>query len=312
MPGHALLMAMSAPRSPLLFAMVLGLTVAACPPGPREGRHGVTSGSDVALDGVDTSALTPRERREWRGYVDELLAPCRDVAVSIAECVADKRPCPACQPAALYLMHLVRSGRPKTQVLELFDARFDPAKVRTIVIGDSASRGPTNAPVTIVEFADFECPSCALMSEVLDTVVALHPDQIRFVYKHYPISYHPHAHLAARAAVAAQKQGKFWPMHRMCFDHADRLTEADLKRYAAEMGLDLARFEADLNAEHVHRQVDRERKQGDGLGVTGTPTLFINGRDVPLGALDDPVQDLKEWVDVELELVRAAARHATQ
>lgn len=297
---------MHAALSKMLPVALIALGSVGCPPPTVDGSAGVRDGAALDLAGVDTSTLTAREKREWQSYVTELLAPCPEVAVSIAECVAQQRPCAACLPAARFVMQQVRAGRPRSQVFDLFELRFQPDRVRTIVVGDSATSGPAAAPVTIVEFSDFQCPSCERMSAVLDALLALFPDEVRLVYKHYPISYHTHAHISACAAVAAQKQGKFWAMHQACFANPDRLTEGDLRGYAAAIGLDVDRFGRDLHAEHVIRQVDRERKQGEGLGVKGTPTLYINGREVPLGALDDPLRDLKQWIEVEIELVRGA------
>ncbi|MBW2526511.1 MAG: thioredoxin domain-containing protein [Deltaproteobacteria bacterium] len=287
-----------------LLVALLGLGAVACPPA-QHGSAAAADGPLAELPGIDSSALTPREKREWHSYLTESLAPCPDLPINLHQCVAERRDCPACAPAARYLMQLVRSGRPKSQALDLFEMRFDPDRLRTIVVGDSATVGPADAPVTIVEFSDFECPSCRRMSLVLEEILALFPKKVRLVYKHYPISYHPYAEVAARAAVAAQKQGKFWPMHKACFANPDRLTDSDLRGYATAIGLDLEQFDRDFAAEHVRRQVERERKQGDGLGVRGTPTLFINGREVPLGALDDPLRDLKSWIDVELEMAGA-------
>lgn len=294
---------MATARWMLLLGCWLAASAAGCPPRPAAVASGVLGDANAELPGMDSSSLTARERQVWRGYLSELLAPCADVAVPIDQCITEKRPCAACAPAARYVMQQVRAGHPEGQVLELFEARFDSERVRTIVVGDSASSGPADAPVTVVEFADFQCPFCSLMSDVLRQLREQFPNRLRVVFKHYPISYHANAHVAARAAAAAQQQGQFWPMLHTFFANQDRLSESELRRYASEAGLDMERFERDLSSPRVHRQVDREHQQGKGLGIRGTPTLFINGREVPLKSLDDPLRDMREWIELELELV---------
>jgi len=139
--------------------------------------------AEVSLKGVDTSSLTPRERREWAAQVSELLAPCPDVPVSIAQCIQEQRACKACLPAAQFLLKQVQAGKPKKDREEAFHIRFDANKVRTIATGGSPEVGSPDAVVTIVEWADFECPFCKMMSPLLDDLVHRFPGQVRLVYK---------------------------------------------------------------------------------------------------------------------------------
>lgn len=257
----------------------------------------------VSLEGVDTSALTPRERREWAGQVSELLAPCPDTPVSIAQCVKEKRACKACMPAAQFLLKQVKAGKAKKEREEAFQARFAADKIKTLVTDGSPTLGPPEAPITIVEWADFECPFCRLVSPLLDQLVERFDGQVRFVYKFYPLGSHPHGEIAARAAIAAMNQGKFWEMHHKLFENQEHLEQADLERYAREIGLDLPKFKKDFTAEETTQRIEKDKKQAEEVGLEGTPFIFINGREVDLKYLNNPYEDLEDWVALDLELL---------
>ena len=140
-------------------------------------------------------------------------------------------------------------------------------------------RGPEDASVTLVEYGDFECPYCGRAEPILRQLLSEVGDDVRFVFRHLPLSdVHDHAELAAEAAEAAGEQGRFWEMHDLLFDHQDALTGPDLMRYAKELELDVDRFHQDLkNREHAAR-VARDIESAELSGVAGTPTFFINGQ----------------------------------
>ena len=139
-------------------------------------------------------------------------------------------------------------------------------------------RGPDDAPVTLLEYGDFECPYCGRAEPVVRELLAGIGD-LRYVWRHLPLSdVHPNAELAAEAAEAAGAQGKFWEMRELLFDHQDALRPPDLVRYAEQLGLDVERFRDELR-EHVHAAaVAGDVESADLSGVTGTPTFFINER----------------------------------
>ena len=255
----------------------------------------------VDLPGINTTSLTAREKSEWSGYVSQLLAPCPDQPVSLADCVRDKRACKACVPAAEFLLAQVQQGKARSQVEALYRVRFAPDQIKSIDVAGSPAKGAAKPTVTIVEWADFECPACAAARSVLDDLVEKHPNDVRLVFKHFPLSIHPNAETAARAAVAAAKQGKFWQMHRLLFENQDRgLDRANIDRLAREAGLDLKQFARDLESEEAADVVARDRKLGEKFELGGTPTLFINGRQFRAG--DDFPGDLENWVKLEMEL----------
>jgi protein-disulfide isomerase len=216
------------------------------------------------------------------------------VAVPIAQCVIEKRACPACLAAAQVIAKAVRDGMAQSQVEGLYKERFDASSARAVPVEGSPARGPAAAPVTIVEFADFECPFCQRIAPELDALWEKHQADVRFVYKFMPLSMHPHGELAARAAIAAQAQGKFWEMHHQLFSNGDHLDESDVERYAAGIGLDIARFRADMQSAATKARLDADRKLADQLSVKGTPTIFINGREY------DSKIDIDDWVKTEI------------
>lgn len=156
------------------------------------------------------------------------------------------------------------------------------------------ARGPLHAPVTLIEYGDFECPSCKVAVRTPQLLLDRYPNRIRFIYRHFPLEdAHPHALRAAEAAEAAAAQGCFWPMHDLLFQHQSHLTDRDLRRYAAEVGLDLTRFDVEM-AQRLYLQRVREQAEGGRHShLRATPTFFLNGvvQDISFGlqALHDAV-----------------------
>ncbi len=251
----------------------------------------------VALDGVDTNQLTQREKKDWSGYVSEFISPCPNVPVPIAQCVKEKRDCDKCAPAAKYLVKLVKDGMPREPLEKSYKNRFDPDKVKNVPIDGSPTKGPESAPITIVEFADFQCPHCAQTAPVLDKIVDSRKNEVRFAYKFYVLGKFPNSENAARAAYAAGKQGKFWEMHHLIFANQDNLTQQGLDAMAKEIGLDVGRFHADMQSPETADRIAKDRKLGEDLQIEGTPSIFINGRQF------DGHQDLNEWLNLELQMM---------
>jgi protein-disulfide isomerase len=140
-------------------------------------------------------------------------------------------------------------------------------------------RGAPDAPVTLVEYGDYECPYCGQAEEVIRQLLSSFGDDLRYVWRHLPLNdVHPSAQLAAEAAEAAAAQGAFWPMHDTLLAHQDELRPIHLRRYAEQIGLDVERFRDELRRrEHLPR-VAEDVASADASGVAGTPSFFINGR----------------------------------
>jgi protein-disulfide isomerase len=156
--------------------------------------------------------------------------------------------------------------------------QIDPNKVYNIPLTDAHPKGPKTAKVTIVEFSDFQCPFCKQATPMLEEVLKAHKD-VNLVFKQFPLtSIHPQAMPAAKAVVAAGKQGKFWEMHDIVFENNRELGADKLKEYAGKIGLDVARWEKDVASPEVQAQVDREMQEARAADVTGTPTIFVGGK----------------------------------
>jgi Na+/H+ antiporter NhaA len=140
-------------------------------------------------------------------------------------------------------------------------------------------RGRIDAPVTLLEYGDFECPYCANAAPTIAKILEHHPDDVRYVFRHLPLTdVHPNAQRAAEAAEAAGAQGKFWEMHDRLFAHQDELGPSDLYRHASALGLDLNRFSEDLRRRRHAPRIAEDVRSADASGVSGTPTFFVNGR----------------------------------
>lgn len=176
--------------------------------------------------------------------------------------------------------------------------RPDRNKRYDVSVGEAPTRGKADAPVTIVEWSDFQCPFCSRVEPTLDRIEKEYGDRVRFVFKHMPLSIHPQAGAAHAAAEAAHRQGRFWEMHDRIFENPRDLRRETLEGYAAEIGLDMDRFRKDVASEDVSRRIDEDIKQAGQLGVTGTPAFFINGKFLS-GA--QPFPAFKKSIDEALE-----------
>ena len=140
------------------------------------------------------------------------------------------------------------------------------------------AQGPADAPVTLVEYGDYECPYCGRAYPLIKQVQKRMGDRLRFVFRNFPLNtIHEHAGVAAQAVEAAAAQGKFWEMHDLLYEHQDDLGDTDLRQYALKVGLEIYRFDADLSSERFAKRVRDDFRGGLRSGVNGTPTFFING-----------------------------------
>ncbi len=167
------------------------------------------------------------------------------------------------------------------------------------------ARGEATAPVTLEEFGDFQCPPCGLLHPILKQLEAeFGPQRLRVIFRQFPlVPTHAHALSAARASEAAGLQGKFWEMHDLIFENQNAWKDSfDVRPifegYAKKIGLDIEMFKRDLSSPVVERRVFLDGKRGHALGVTGTPTVFLNGREVPFASL--PAEKLRVLISNEL------------
>jgi protein-disulfide isomerase len=148
----------------------------------------------------------------------------------------------------------------------------------TPITDEDHAQGPANAPVTLVQYGDYECPYTRLSRLGVHELQREFSDRLRFVFRHFPLEeIHPHARAAAAAAEAAGRQTDFWTMHEYLFEHQKALEDADLQAYASNQALDIHRFDRDRRSFEVAQRIDRDLASGDQSGVEGTPTFFVNG-----------------------------------
>jgi protein-disulfide isomerase len=173
-----------------------------------------------------------------------------------------------------------------------------PGRVDIATAGHPAT-GPATAPVTIVEFSDFECPFCGRLFPTLKTVEKIYLNRVRIVYRQFPLrKIHPRAEKAAEASLCAADQGRFWEMHDSLFSDQEHLTVDDLKARAVTLKLDAAAFNACLDSGRKVAAIDSDIADGAKAGVNGTPTMFINGRMMP-GA--QPYATIQAVIEEELQ-----------
>lgn len=158
------------------------------------------------------------------------------------------------------------------------DQRSADRTMRSEVTPDDWSIGPADAPVTLLEYGDLECSYCGQAHPEIKAVLAQYPDRVRFVFRHFPItSLHPRAQAAALAAEVAGAQGKFWEMQDLLLRNQQHLEVTDLRRYALEIGLEIGRFDHEMDEQRYIAHVNEDFRNGANDGVNGTPTLFLNG-----------------------------------
>src|SRR5262249_14971527 len=168
-------------------------------------------------------------------------------------------------------------------------------KVAVDAVGPS--KGTASAPVTIIEFSDYECPFCGKAEPMVKEILKQYDGKVRLVYREFPLQMHSHAQKAAEAALCAQDQGKYWELHEKLFENQRALEVSDLKGYAKDVGLDDARFSQCLDSGSKAKEVEASQKAGDEAGVNGTPAFFINGRPL-FGAV--PIDEMKQLIEAEL------------
>lgn len=201
-----------------------------------------------------------------------------------------------------YLRQQARQGAYREFVDELRE-RYDvtsylePMRVE-VAASDAPAMGPPDAPVTIIEFSDFQCPYCQRLAPTLDRVAETYGDKVRLVFRQFPLPIHADARKAAEASLCAAEQDKFWEMHDAMFANIRALSVPELKQKAADMGLDTEEFDSCLDSGRYQAQVEQDLQAGREAGVTGTPAMFINGRFIS-GAV--PFESISRVIDDELE-----------
>ena len=235
------------------------------------------------LGNVDLSGLTPVQKKAVLKLLHEEDCSCQ-CGLKTADCILQDPSCSYSRALAGIAIKGVKDGKALLEISKLMDA--SPKVHRPKVLEDpvnvpvagAPSLGPGDARITLVEFSDFECPYCALAVKQVKALMAAYPKDIRLFYKQFPLSMHPHAQMAAEAALAANEQGKFWEMHDVMFTNFRKLSRENLLVWAEQIGLDVNRFKADLDSHKFVSVIKKDTADGDAAGVYGTPAFFINGK----------------------------------
>jgi protein-disulfide isomerase len=244
--------------------------------------------------GIDVSKLDDFQKKVFFRIVNSESSICGQAQSLIASA---KKDCRRSFNAIRYVAKLVQQGYTDSEVSEAIGKRYRSAEPKKIDVADAPMKGSAAAKVTLVEFADYECPHCKRLQPVLRQIVDEFHNDVKVYFKHYPLAQHTNARLAAEAAVAANKQGKFWPFQDKLWDKQDDLSPAEIEKIAKESGLDMARFRTDLASPAVKDRVQKDHNDGQSLGLQATPTLYIDGREYT-----DPkdTESLREWIKEEL------------
>ncbi|MBV8730728.1 MAG: thioredoxin domain-containing protein, partial [Acidobacteriia bacterium] len=268
--------------------------------------------SSESLPNVDTSGLTAAQKAKVLKVLRESDCSC-NCGMKIAQCRMSDPGCAYSKGLAAAVVDAIKQGKTETQALAIAKAskwgqgppdhnKLLEAPV-TITTAGAPVRGAANAPVTVVEFSDFQCPFCIAATPELEALLKAYPSQVKLIFKEFPLDSHSQAALAAAAALAANKQGKFWEMYDALFAQKGYLSRAGILKLAAAIHLDTARFQADLDSADTKRAVQKDIADGEKISVDSTPTLFVDGQ-----RYNGPVKmtALKPIVEAELKHPSAA------
>ncbi|MFL6414703.1 MAG: DsbA family protein [Bryobacteraceae bacterium] len=267
--------------------------------------------TSATLPGVDLNGLSAKQRASVLEILRERPCSC-GCSMKLAECRVMDPGCSYSTNLAITVVESVKAGKTKAETFAALDASKwahlqEPKMLDDAVqipVTGAPSVGPASAKITIVEFSDFQCPYCAVAIGEINALLKAYPTQVRLIFKQFPLETHPQADLAAAAAIAAHKQGKFWPLHDAMFAHRNDLSRKSIMALAKELGLNMDRFESDIDSTEVREAVVRDVQDGDRAHVEGTPTLFISGQ-----RYNGPVTlaSLKPIIDAELAGAQTAA-----
>jgi protein-disulfide isomerase len=237
------------------------------------------------LTAVDFTGLTPARKALALKTLRAQACTC-GCDMKIAECRVKDPNCSYSRGLASVTVAALKAGKSADEAIaESKASKFgtrptsklldDPVPIPTL---GSPVMGPANARITLVEFSDFQCPYCSKAVTQISATLKTYPNDVRLIFKQYPLDFHPQASISAAAALAAHQQGKFWPMHDVMFANRSKLSRVSILAWAQEIGLDMKRFTADLDSDATKKAILRDQADGDKAGVEGTPTVFLNGQ----------------------------------
>jgi protein-disulfide isomerase len=290
------------PDAILLAALALGCSKntpetaqAAPPPAPRA-AGGEAPADNTPPPGIDLSQLDDFERKVFFRVVNKEPSACGK-AHSLLYSVKNDAPCRKSYYAVKYVVRLVDQGYTDSEINEKLQKRFRSGARHSIDVADAPVKGNPSARIALVEFVDYECPHCKRVQPVMRQALDEFKSDLKLYFKHYPLGMHSNSRLAAEAAVAAQKQGKFWPYSDQIWAHAESLSPAVLEQIAKDVGLDVDKWRKDVESDEVRNRVEKDHADGQALGIAATPTIYLNGREFVDGR---DIDSLRDWINEEL------------
>ncbi|HET6584605.1 MAG TPA: thioredoxin domain-containing protein [Nannocystaceae bacterium] len=265
-------------------------------PSAREKQRAELPKEDIReARGVVLDELAESQRETFFQIINSEPSACGKPH-SIAHSLRDDPTCRDSMLAAQFVADAIGVGATTTVVREKLEEVVASLQVRQIPTEGRPVWGSENAPITVVEFADFTCPHCRQEAPKIRKAVDQFRGRVKLVFKYFPLEGpgHERGRPAAIAAEAAHEQGKFWEMHDQIFAHQDALEDKDLMSYAQNIGLDMAKFRASYEAKKGEARVEADRKDGDKIEIHGTPAVFVNGREVSPLLFGG---DIVAWID---------------
>jgi protein-disulfide isomerase len=230
---------------------------------------------------IDLTGIEGERLQLFNDISAERLSPCDDPE-TLAAAFSKEKPCLQAVSYGRILARLLRSGFSRSHIDKFLDRVYENNKkpLATINVVDRPSRGPEDAVVTIVEFADYECSFCGRLEPILQKLLKKHNKIARHYFLNFPLTeLHKQADSAARAALAAKRQNKFWEMHDLLYERQEQLDPEKFPEWAKELGLDVEKFKKDMLSPEVDKELAEDIDQASkGLRLNGTPSLFFNGR----------------------------------
>jgi len=266
----------------------------------------------TSVAGISFDGLSDAQKTTALQAMNERNCECGCGMGSIATCVKKDPNCPRSPGLAKLAIDQAKAGKGIGEILAAIDDRQKPAPgaaapaaapppaaSHKVPLDATMPRtGPKAAKVTIAEFSDFQCPFCKRVEPTVKEILQKYPKDVALVFINQPLPFHEHAMEAAQAFQAAHRQGKAWPMHDKMYDNNTALERANLEKYAQDIGLNMSKFKKDMDDPKIKEEIAEQQKLATSVGATGTPTFFINGRQI-VGA--QPFAEFKKVIDEEIK-----------
>ena len=271
--------------------------------------------ADFSKAELDLSGLNESQKKLVLKLLNEHNCTCGCTKGSWANCIKTDSHCPFSRPMGRKVVQMVKQGKSEEFISGYFagwregtkrkreaQRQEDPNRIYPVSTMHAPVKGPAKAPVTIIEYTDYQCPFCRRVQDTLREIEAEYEGKIRLAVMNNPLSFHKNALPAALAARAAGRQGKFWEMHELLFKNQAKLDEDNLVKLAQKLGLDIKRFNADRRDEKLKREIRAEQVQAIRNNATGTPAFFINGKKLS-GA--KPIQHFRNAIEEALKRAKS-------